>query len=65
MLGNVKKMDALPAGSQAGDNHNAFRSGLWEEPSSQNFFCQKQSFLHLPEESHRETDNENKSRRVQ
>ena len=30
--GNVKKPDALPAGSQAGDNDNAFRGGfrLWE-----------------------------------
>ena len=35
--GNVKKLDALPAGSQAGDNDNAFRGGfrLWEGPGSQ------------------------------
>src|SRR5881628_1439630 len=26
--GNVKKLDALPAGAQAGDNDNAFRGGL-------------------------------------
>jgi len=31
--GNVKKLDALPAGTQAGDNENAFRGGfrLWEK----------------------------------
>ena len=31
--GNVKKLDALPAGTQAGDNDNAFRGGfrLWEK----------------------------------
>ena len=31
--GNVKKLDALQAGTQAGDNDNAFRGGfrLWEK----------------------------------
>src|SRR6266436_7561836 len=31
--GNAKKLDALPAGTQAGDNDNAFRGGfrLWEK----------------------------------
>ncbi len=31
--GNVKKLDVLPAGTQAGDNDNAFRGGfrLWEK----------------------------------
>ena len=31
--GNVKKLDALPAGTQAGDNDKAFRGGLrlWEK----------------------------------
>jgi len=30
--GNVEKLDALPAGTQAGDNDNAFRGGfrLWK-----------------------------------
>jgi len=34
--GNVKKLDALPTGSHAGDNDNAFRGGfrLWEKPGS-------------------------------
>jgi len=27
--GNVKKLDALPAGTQAGDDDNAFRGGFW------------------------------------
>src|SRR5437870_7542738 len=32
--GNIKKLDALPPGSRAGDNHNAFCGGfrLWERP---------------------------------
>jgi polyphosphate glucokinase len=32
--GNIKKLDALPPGSRAGDNDNAFRGGfrLWEQP---------------------------------
>lgn len=32
--GNVRKLDALPPGSRAGDNHNAFSGGfrLWERP---------------------------------
>ncbi len=34
--GNVKKLDALPAGTQAGDNDNAFRGGfrLWEKSAA-------------------------------
>ena len=36
--GNVKKLDALPAGIQAGDNDNAFRGGfrLWEKSAESN-----------------------------
>ena len=36
--GNVKKLDALPAGTQAGDNDNAFRGGfrLWEKSAKGN-----------------------------
>ena len=36
--GNVKKLDALPAGTQAGDNDNAFRGGfrLWEKATKGN-----------------------------
>ncbi len=36
--GNVKKLDALPAGSQAGDNDNALRGGfrLWEKSAKGN-----------------------------
>ena len=32
--GNIKKLDALPPSSRAGDNHNAFCGGfrLWERP---------------------------------
>ena len=34
--GNVKKLDALPAGTQAGDNDNAFRGGfrLWQQSAN-------------------------------
>ena len=37
--GNVKKLDALPAGTQAGDNDNVFRGGfrLWEKSAKGNF----------------------------
>ena len=36
--GNVKKVDALPPGTQAGDNDNAFRDGfrLWEKSTDGN-----------------------------
>jgi polyphosphate glucokinase len=34
--GNVKKLDALPSHSRAGDNANAFRGGfrLWEKDAA-------------------------------
>src|SRR5438128_8489141 len=43
--GNVKKLDALPAGTQAGDNDNAFRGGfrLWEKSDEGNSSAAKVS----------------------
>ena len=43
--GNVKKLDALPVGTQAGDNDNAFRGGLrlWEKSDEGNSSAAKVS----------------------
>ena len=49
--GNAKKLDALPPGTQAGDNDNAFQGGfrLWEGPRSQTINTQREKTNDEPE----------------
>ena len=54
--GNVKKLDALPAGTQAGDNDNAFRGGfrLWEKSTDGKLSCDYDLWRSLLNPSKRE-----------